>query len=194
MVITADGHLDLREQELFRHITAFLDVPAATVVNLEQHTDIDPTSVAARLSQSSDPDFQAALRDLLEVAAASDGRLEDAERTVLRQLEEALGFEYDEASVLARATSFKKDDTAVGKAVQSAKKAATDAGQRVAGTGKKLGNWAAGLVKKKPAEAIPEAAGADPFELLEKLGRLRDAGVLTEEEFAAKKAEVLKRL
>lgn len=34
----------------------------------------------------------------------------------------------------------------------------------------------------------------DPLETLQRLGKLRDSGVLTEDEFAAKKAELLKDL
>jgi hypothetical protein len=48
-----------------------------------------------------------------------------------------------------------------------------------------------------PASApapIAATAGADPFEQLRKLGALRDAGVVTPEEFEAKKAELLSRL
>lgn len=48
------------------------------------------------------------------------------------------------------------------------------------------------------AEAAPiqEAAPVadDPMEELQKLGQLRDNGILTEEEFAAKKAEILQRM
>ena len=43
------------------------------------------------------------------------------------------------------------------------------------------------------AEPGPAAAG-DPIDQLRRLGELRDAGVLTEDEFAAKKAEILSRL
>jgi hypothetical protein len=42
---------------------------------------------------------------------------------------------------------------------------------------------------QEPAPA--PAAAADPVEQLEKLGELRDKGVLTEEEFAAEKAKLL---
>jgi hypothetical protein len=48
------------------------------------------------------------------------------------------------------------------------------------------------------APAEPEATAttnaADPFEAMEKLAHLRDTGVLTEAEFAAKKQELLDRL
>jgi len=40
----------------------------------------------------------------------------------------------------------------------------------------------------------PSVAASDPTDLLQKLGALRDAGILTEEEFASKKAEILSRL
>jgi hypothetical protein len=43
------------------------------------------------------------------------------------------------------------------------------------------------------AHSAPPQAG-DPVALLEQLGRLREQGVLTEEEFAAKKVELLRRL
>ena len=41
-----------------------------------------------------------------------------------------------------------------------------------------------------PAQA-PPAPAVDPIEQLAKLGELRDKGVLTEEEFAAQKAQLL---
>lgn len=44
------------------------------------------------------------------------------------------------------------------------------------------------------AAAEPKAAPADPLEQLEKLGRLRDAGVVSTEEFETKKAALLDRL
>ncbi len=47
-----------------------------------------------------------------------------------------------------------------------------------------------------PDEPVPEGATeqVDPFEAMEKLSALRDHGVLTEAEFAAKKQELLDRL
>ncbi|SFD88593.1 SHOCT domain-containing protein [Roseivivax sediminis] len=47
-----------------------------------------------------------------------------------------------------------------------------------------------------PARAAPGAVGSagDVFAALEKLGALRDKGILSEEEFAAKKAELLARI
>jgi hypothetical protein len=50
-------------------------------------------------------------------------------------------------------------------------------------------------VGNAPREAArPDATGVDPFEAMEKLSALRDRGVLTEAEFAAKKQELLDRL
>jgi hypothetical protein len=42
--------------------------------------------------------------------------------------------------------------------------------------------------------AVPQQATVDPYEQLRRLGELRDAGVLTPQEFEAKKAEVLARI
>jgi hypothetical protein len=45
-----------------------------------------------------------------------------------------------------------------------------------------------------PPASAPEPAPDDAVELLRRLGELRDAGVLSAEEFAAKKAELLRRI
>ena len=45
-----------------------------------------------------------------------------------------------------------------------------------------------------PAPTVPEPAAADPLVQLQKLGELRDAGILTTEEFESKKAEILSRM
>lgn len=47
---------------------------------------------------------------------------------------------------------------------------------------------------RKPDAAAAPAGGEDVFAALEKLGRLRDAGVVTSEEFEAKKKELLDRI
>jgi hypothetical protein len=46
----------------------------------------------------------------------------------------------------------------------------------------------------EPTPAVAGTASADPIEQLRRLGELREAGVVTDSEFAAKKAEVLGRL
>lgn len=55
------------------------------------------------------------------------------------------------------------------------------------------------LATSKPAQQAATApptpaAGSDPMEQLRQLGQLKDAGVLTDEEFQTKKAEILARL
>ena len=62
--------------------------------------------------------------------------------------------------------------------------------------GSVTGHLAPGMPTALPAAAPQQAIEAepDPIEQLRRLGELRDAGIVTEEEFAAKKAEVLKRL
>lgn len=47
------------------------------------------------------------------------------------------------------------------------------------------------LQPQQAAPPPPQAPAADPIEQLAKLGELRDKGVLTEEEFAAQKANLL---
>jgi len=56
-------------------------------------------------------------------------------------------------------------------------------------------NFARARAAAEPAAVVSKETGsADPVELLQKLGQLRDAGVLSEEEFAAKKKEILGRI
>ncbi len=45
-----------------------------------------------------------------------------------------------------------------------------------------------------PTPGPTPAGGPDPIDQLRRLGELRDAGIVTDEEFAAKKAEILARL
>jgi len=52
-------------------------------------------------------------------------------------------------------------------------------------------NVAAGLSTATP---LPEASAPDPMAQLRQLGELRDAGVLTDAEFDAKKADILGRM
>jgi hypothetical protein len=58
--------------------------------------------------------------------------------------------------------------------------------------------FAAAVLASIPAPAAPEVrrapSGAEVAELIAKLGDLRDAGLLSEEEFQAKKAELLSRM
>ena len=53
---------------------------------------------------------------------------------------------------------------------------------------------AASPAPQPQASSAPSQGHADIIALLEKLGQLRDAGVLTPEEFAAKKTDLLSRL
>ncbi len=55
-------------------------------------------------------------------------------------------------------------------------------------------NLAAGLHPQAPAAAAPAAQPSDIMATLEKLGELKAKGILTQEEFDAKKTELLKKL
>lgn len=61
-----------------------------------------------------------------------------------------------------------------------------------------IGDYVRGRVAGGPAPAAAPAAASGPAETvsdqLRQLGELRDAGVLTQEEFDAKKAELLARM
>ena len=48
--------------------------------------------------------------------------------------------------------------------------------------------------RKAPPDPPTSAASKHPFAQIERLGELRDKGLLSDEEFEAKKAEVLERM
>jgi len=54
-----------------------------------------------------------------------------------------------------------------------------------------MGSWASDARPRKPP---PPGAAPPPVESIRQLGELRDAGLITEEEFQAKKAELLDRI
>ncbi|MFG3251810.1 SHOCT domain-containing protein [Streptomyces sp. NPDC048187] len=51
-----------------------------------------------------------------------------------------------------------------------------------------------GRCRPSAAAAGPPSAASTPVEQLRQLAELRDAGILSEEEFTAKKAEILARM
>jgi membrane protease subunit (stomatin/prohibitin family) len=55
-------------------------------------------------------------------------------------------------------------------------------------------NLQAGLAGASPAAAAAAVKADDVMGLMEKLGELKAKGILTDEEFSAKKAELLKKL
>lgn len=55
--------------------------------------------------------------------------------------------------------------------------------------------WAAkDQEQAQEAEQEPAPSGEDPYEQLQKLGELKDQGVLTQEEFDAKKQQLLSQM
>ena len=56
------------------------------------------------------------------------------------------------------------------------------------------GTKPAGALQASPWRTAPPSSDSNVFEALERLGKLRDAGVVTAEEFEAKKAELLSRV
>jgi Short C-terminal domain len=61
----------------------------------------------------------------------------------------------------------------------------------------KIGDYVRGRINPGPTAETPELASAppsnDPMAQLKQLGELRDAGVVSQEQFEAKKAELLAR-
>jgi hypothetical protein len=58
----------------------------------------------------------------------------------------------------------------------------------------RVGKKAEGPIRTPLPQTGPQSSDVDVFQALEKLGKLRDAGVVTPEEFETKKAELLKRV
>ncbi len=65
---------------------------------------------------------------------------------------------------------------------------------KVVENGKKLGNNISNLFSKKKKEAKASSQAEDPFEAIKKLADLKDMGILSQEEFDTKKAELLTKI
>lgn len=79
-----------------------------------------------------------------------------------------------------------------GRTAQTVARTAVIAGTATAVSGAVAGRQQGGAPPAEPAAtAKPSAMSADAIAQLQKLAELRDAGVLTEEEFAAQKARLL---
>lgn len=76
----------------------------------------------------------------------------------------------------------------IGSVQKEAGKALTDSVRA------KISNLASTGAAEVAAPAAPSADAADPMAQIKQLGELRDAGLLTDDEFAAKKAEILSRI
>jgi Short C-terminal domain len=81
--------------------------------------------------------------------------------------------------------------TAAHMGAKSAQRSAADAQAQAAPPAPAPAPEAAAPEAAAPEAAAPEAISSDQIELLKQLAGLKDQGILTEEEFAAKKAEIL---
>jgi len=73
----------------------------------------------------------------------------------------------------------------VGRVAEQAGRLVGQAARDAGGAGRRA--WG------EPRRGAPPGTGPSPLALIRELGELRDAGLLTEEEFQAKKAELLER-
>lgn len=126
-----------------------------------------------------------------------------------RALDDA-NFDYTEDEIIAdyeEVSSISEDDTPTIE-VQETKSAPTDQIKQTANSFiseaskglQQLGGSISGLFgskQKKPASDVAPAAASDPidpFQAIEKLAKLHENGILTDEEFSSKKAELLSKL
>ncbi len=69
-----------------------------------------------------------------------------------------------------------------------------DVKTKIVADGKKIGENISGLFNKKKKESPETATSEDPFETIKKLSELKDMGIISQEEFEAKKAELLSKI
>lgn len=69
-----------------------------------------------------------------------------------------------------------------------------DLKSKVVENSKKLGNNISNLFNKKKKETEASAQSEDPFEAIKKLAELKDMGIISQEEFDSKKAELLTKI
>lgn len=193
-----DGNVSSKEMELYRAMLSRMSFEEHEPVDFnrlisEEHNILDA------LSQIEDVELRKVLIELLMLMAIYDGILANEEREFLTSAAERLDVSLDIEQVEQRAKEYQviveknlleRTAGAVGGATVTAIGAAGQAANRLRDAlGKSVNRQAGGKTSTSPA-----AAQDDPVEKLKKLKQMFETGLITQEEFDAKKAEILSKI
>jgi uncharacterized tellurite resistance protein B-like protein len=191
-IITADGHFDQYEQEVFNCVVRQLNVPSKVLTRIEQRVDITAASVEQQLRAIVDQDLRTTLATCLQLVAVADGEVVDSETQLLRRYMAALHHDFDLDQLHTQAKQFQPPANWAQQAGNSISEFSSSVGSTVT-------NWFAKrsrqATKQPDVTPVPETAESDgPLEQIRKLAILHTDGILSDIEFQAKKQELLARL
>lgn len=190
-----DGNVSPKEMELYRAMLSRMSFEDHVPADFQRLMN-DEQSILDAISQIEDVELRKTLIELLMLMAVYDGVLVDEERDFLIHAAEKLGVSLDieqvekrtkEYQVIVEKNVFEKTAGVVGGAAVSV----------VGSVGKAADKFkdAFGKVIKRDGSARLSAASAlpndDPMERLKKLKQMLEAELISQNEFDAKKAEIL---
>jgi uncharacterized tellurite resistance protein B-like protein len=190
-----DGNVSSKEKELYRAMLSRMSFEEHTPADFNKLVS-DEQSILDAVSQLEDVELREALIELLTLMAIYDGILTTEEREFLTRTAERLEVSLDieqveerikEYQIIVEKNVFEKTAGVVGGAAVTAIGTAGKAANKFKGAfGKVVKRQGSGK-----SSASPAPIQDDPMERLKKLNQLLEAGLITQDEFDTKKAEIL---
>lgn len=198
-VITADGKLDPREQDVYKFAMQSLNLTQAAIDEIESQASLDTGEIEKRLRAIASDDLRQGIAEVCQLAAVVSGDVAPAESDMVQRFVTALGIAFDPAKLLAQAAYFKRGETKLEQASQAIQQSAAKTGQGLVSAGKALGSATAGLFRRKTAgvesggtspSAEATSSVPNPEEALRRLTVLHSSDLITDQEFEAQKDEL----
>jgi uncharacterized tellurite resistance protein B-like protein len=193
-----DGNVSPKEKELYRAMLSRMSFEEHTPADF-QRLIRDEQSILDAVSQIEDVELRKVLIEMLTLMAIYDGVLVSEEREFLTNAAETLGISLDmelvekrtkEYQVILEKNIFEKTAGAIGSAAVTAIGTTGQAANKLKDAfGKAVKRDGSGY---HPASLTPN--DQDPIERLKRLKQVHEAGLISQEEFDAKKAEILSKL
>ncbi len=190
-----DGNVSTKEKELYRAMLSRMSFEEHIPAEFQKLIS-DEQNILDAISQIKDVELRKALIELLILMAIYDGVLVDEERDFLINAAERLGVSLDIEQVEKRTKEyqgiveknvFEKTAGAMGSAAVSVIGTAGQAATKLKDAfGKAVKRDGSGIASSSPAQTLN-----DPMERLKKLKQMLEEGLITQDEFDAKKAEIL---
>ena len=190
-----DGNVSPKEKELYRAMLSRMSFEEHIPAEFQKLIS-DEQNILNAISQIEDVELRKVLIELLTLMAVYDGVLVNEEREFLINASERLGVSLDieqveertkEYQVIVEKNIIEKTAGAMGSAAVSVIGTAGQAATKLKDAfGKAMKRDASGTASSSPTSTLN-----DPMERLKKLKQMLEEGLITQDEFDAKKAEIL---
>jgi len=194
-----DGTVSVKEKELYKAMLSRMSLDDHTPQAFSKLIKND-ASILDAIGQIEDMELRKCLVELLTLMAMYDGVLADEELSFLTQAASRLNVEINISEVAQRTKEYQtiveknRLQKAAGAVGSAAVSAIGSAGQTAGRLKDLLLRHALKRPVDEPVTASSTPVQSDPLEGLEKLKQMFEAGLITQNDFDAKKAEILSRL